>query len=80
MSSKYLITYFIFLNCLLPEDSSDPSDLGLEVDEYNTPVANSNKGHPQSQSQGETTGSGGRKLRENVKEIVMAMQQLEKER
>lgn len=60
------------------EDSSDPNDLGLDVEDY-PPVINSSRGHQRSQSPVETP-SGGRKSRENEKEIIMAMQQLEKER
>ena len=73
ISYQYSYTsYILFL-----EDSSDPNDLGLDADDY-LPVANSNR-EQRSLSPGETPG-GGRKTKKNEKEIMMAMQQLEKER
>ena len=71
--------YSYKMTCLISEDSSDPSDLGLDVEEYSTAIVNNNRGHQRSQSPVETPG-GGRKCRENERELIMAMQQLEKER
>ena len=69
--------FLIRVISVFPEDSSDPSDLGLDVDDY-PPIVSSNRDQ-RSLSPGEPP-SGGRKTRKNEKEIIMAMQQLEKER